>query len=235
MTAATGSSPGFLTGPRRSRATTCSGRVRGRGDDSDRRPPGRAAPVGRLMFFPEPPSDAEKGSYAWRSLPLLATALAISALCLIVAQVWFEVRYAHVLPFAVALFAYTVAYFVYQLVSLPVNFAGRSFDLAAHNSLHCDVAPAPLPVGRHLPAHLRRADRRLAQYLDRCFRACAGVPWRGLRFRTGRRPEPGSQGAGTGLRVHLRAPSGYPQPQEGGQPQLRLRAHARRAHRDLRR
>ena len=52
--------------------------------------------------LPEPPDDAEKSSYAWRSLPLLATALSISALCLIAAQVWFELRYAHVLPFAVA-------------------------------------------------------------------------------------------------------------------------------------
>src|SRR5215470_5120682 len=86
--------------------------------------------------LPEPPNDAEKNSYAWRSLPLLATALSISALCLIVAQVWFEVRYAYVLPFGVALFAaYTAAYCVYQLVSLPVNFAGRSFDLTAHKSL----------------------------------------------------------------------------------------------------
>jgi cellulose synthase (UDP-forming) len=86
--------------------------------------------------LPGPPNDAEKDSYAWRSLPLLATALSISALCLIVAQVWFEVRYAYVLPFGVTLFAaYTAAYCVYQLVSLPVNFAGRSFDLTAHKSL----------------------------------------------------------------------------------------------------
>ena len=69
-------------------------------------------------------------------MPFLATALAVSALCLIVAQVWFEVRYAHVLPFVVGAFgAYTAAYRVYQVVSLPVNFAGRGFDLAAHTSL----------------------------------------------------------------------------------------------------
>jgi cellulose synthase (UDP-forming) len=96
--------------------------------------------------LPEPPSEAEKDSYAWRSLPLLATALAISALCLITAQVWFEVQYAHTLPYAVALFgAYTAAYFVYQLVSLPVNFAGRSFDLAAHKWLVSAWQPARYP------------------------------------------------------------------------------------------
>jgi cellulose synthase (UDP-forming) len=55
---------------------------------------------------------------------------------LIVAQVWFEVRYARVLPFAVAVFGfYTAVYCIYQAVSLPVNFAGRSFDVAAHKSL----------------------------------------------------------------------------------------------------
>ena len=86
-------------------------------------------------ILPAPPDDLEKSSYAWRSLPLLATALFISALCLIVAQAWFEVRYAAVLPFAVGIFAtYTVIYFIYQVVSLPVNFAGHSFDLSAHNS-----------------------------------------------------------------------------------------------------
>jgi cellulose synthase (UDP-forming) len=85
--------------------------------------------------LPRPPDSEEKQSYAWRSLPLLATALAISALCVIIAQVWFEVRYVTVLPAAVAVFgAYTLAYCVYQVVSLPVNFAGRSFDLAVHQS-----------------------------------------------------------------------------------------------------
>jgi len=113
--------------------------------------------------LPEPPDDAEKSSYAWRSLPLLATALSISALCLIAAQVWFELRYAHVLPFAVALFAaYTAAYCVYQLVSLPVNFAGRSFDLAAHNSFIATWRPRRhpsvdifLPIFGEPPAALR--------------------------------------------------------------------------------
>jgi len=90
----------------------------------------RAAPLSHS------PSESEKASYAWRSLPFLATALSVSALCLIVAQVWFEVRYVRVLPVVVGAFAaYTAAYLVYQVVSLPVNFAGRGFDLAAHREL----------------------------------------------------------------------------------------------------
>jgi hypothetical protein len=49
--------------------------------------------------------------------------------------VWFEFQYARVLPFVVAMFGfYTAVYCVYQIVSLPVNFAGHSFDLAAHQS-----------------------------------------------------------------------------------------------------
>jgi cellulose synthase (UDP-forming) len=96
--------------------------------------------------LPVPPDDAEKHSYAWRSLPLLATPLLISALCLIVAQVWFEVRYATILPFAVGLFAaYTLIYFIYQVVSLPVNYAGHSFDLSAHRSLVTAWRPRRYP------------------------------------------------------------------------------------------
>jgi cellulose synthase (UDP-forming) len=96
--------------------------------------------------LPDPPDDAEKGSYAWRSLPLLATALSISALCLIAAQVWFEARYAATLPFAVAVFAaYTAAYCIYQVLSLPVNFSGRGFDLAAHRSLVMSWYPRRYP------------------------------------------------------------------------------------------
>ncbi len=90
----------------------------------------------RGHVLPDPPTDAEKDSYAWRSLPFLATALTLSAICLVVTQAWFEIRNAALLPYAVAVFgAYTLIYLVYQAVSLPVNFAGRSFDAAAHGRL----------------------------------------------------------------------------------------------------
>jgi cellulose synthase (UDP-forming) len=78
--------------------------------------------------LPGSPDDTEKASYAWRSLPYLTSALAISAVFIVLAQVFLEVRYPDLLPFAI----YTATYFVYQCVSIPVNFTGRSFDLEAH-------------------------------------------------------------------------------------------------------
>jgi cellulose synthase (UDP-forming) len=82
----------------------------------------------KRLVLPDPPSSEERASYAWRSLPFLTAALCSSAVCLIVAQAWMEVRDPIMSVFAV----YTLLYLVYQLVSLPVNFAGRSFDLTAH-------------------------------------------------------------------------------------------------------
>jgi cellulose synthase (UDP-forming) len=80
------------------------------------------------IVVPEPPSDEEKASYAWRSLPFLASALTVSALCIIVAQAWLEIRYPIALPFAL----YTLVYLVYQALSIPVNFTGADFDLRTH-------------------------------------------------------------------------------------------------------
>ncbi len=83
---------------------------------------------GRSLVPPAAPTDEEKASYAWRSLPFLTTALTVSAFCIIGAQLWMEVRYVIALPFMI----YTLAYLAYQVLSIPVNFTGRSFDLAAH-------------------------------------------------------------------------------------------------------
>jgi cellulose synthase (UDP-forming) len=80
------------------------------------------------VVVPEAPDDAEKASYAWRSLPFLTSALTVSALCIIVAQAWMEVRYTVALPFAL----YTFVYLVYQGVSIPVNYTGGNFDMEAH-------------------------------------------------------------------------------------------------------
>ena len=82
------------------------------------------------LVLPAPPDGDEKCSYAWRSLPFLAVALCVSTVCLIVAQAWMEIRDPMLLAFA----GYTALYIAYQAVSLPVNFAGRSFDLAAHEA-----------------------------------------------------------------------------------------------------
>jgi cellulose synthase/poly-beta-1,6-N-acetylglucosamine synthase-like glycosyltransferase len=80
------------------------------------------------VVLPDPPSNDEKSSYAWRSLPFLAAALCVSAVCLITAQAWMEIRETIMVGFA----GYTVLYFAYQALSLPVNFAGRSFELTEH-------------------------------------------------------------------------------------------------------
>ncbi len=82
------------------------------------------------VVLPHPPSNDEKSSYAWRSLPFLAAALCVSAVCLITAQAWLEIRETIMVGFA----GYTVLYFAYQALSLPVNFAGRSFDLTEHEA-----------------------------------------------------------------------------------------------------
>jgi len=78
--------------------------------------------------LPSPPTDEEKASYAWRSLPFLTSAITVSALCTIVAQAWFEIRYPIAIPFAI----YTLAYLAYQALSIPINFTGKNFDLKAH-------------------------------------------------------------------------------------------------------
>lgn len=104
------------------------------------------APAGRhrrsCLVVPAPPDDAEKASYAVRSLPYLTTALTISLVFVVLAQVLFEARNLEVAwPFAF----YTLMYFVYQAVSLPINFAGRSFDLDAHVSRVAAWQPGSYP------------------------------------------------------------------------------------------
>lgn len=98
------------------------------------------------LVLPEPPDDAEKASYAWRSLPFLVSGLFTSSLCVIIAQVLFEARNLAGLPAAAWFFGgYTLIYLAYQLLSLPVNFAGPGFDLAAHEALVSGWRPARWP------------------------------------------------------------------------------------------
>ena len=93
------------------------------------------------LVLPYPPSEDEKNSYAWRSLPFLAVSLYTSALCIIVAQAWLEIQYPIMLPFA----AYTFLYLIYQVISLPVNFAGRGFNLSEHTARVRSWAPENYP------------------------------------------------------------------------------------------
>jgi cellulose synthase (UDP-forming) len=82
-----------------------------------------------VIVLPAPPQDEEKKSYAWRQLPFLTISISLSALCSVLAQVFFEFRNPIIgIPFTI----FTFLYFAYQAISIPVNFAGPSFDLEAH-------------------------------------------------------------------------------------------------------
>jgi cellulose synthase/poly-beta-1,6-N-acetylglucosamine synthase-like glycosyltransferase len=94
------------------------------------------------VVLPEAPDDFEKISYSWRSLPFLTTALTFSSICVITAQLWFEIRN----PIAMPFFLYTGLFLVYQAVSLPVNFTGQSFDYASHARRVASWRPQNLPA-----------------------------------------------------------------------------------------
>ncbi len=92
-----------------------------------------AAPPARERYRlvpPHPPDDDEKYLYIQRNLPYLTTVILIGSCCLIYSQLRFETHDPMLLPFL----AFTVTYIVYQVISLPVNFAGRGFDLTAHQA-----------------------------------------------------------------------------------------------------
>jgi cellulose synthase (UDP-forming) len=82
------------------------------------------------LVLPTPPDDDEKFSYAQRNLPYLTTILVIGACCVIVSQVRFEAHDRALWPFMI----FTASYVLYQAITLPVNFAGAGFDLAAHQA-----------------------------------------------------------------------------------------------------
>ena len=94
------------------------------------------------VVLPETPDEAEKVSYAWRSLPFLTTALMLSSICVIAAQLWFEFRHLVALPFLI----YTGLFLTYQVISLPVNFTGQSFDLTAHTLKVASWRPRYMPT-----------------------------------------------------------------------------------------
>jgi cellulose synthase (UDP-forming) len=93
------------------------------------------------LVLPEPPDDEEKYSYIQRSLPYLTTTLFVGAASLIVSQIRFELHDLVLLPFLL----FTATYVVYQALSLPVNFAGRGFDLAAHQARIRGWRPSTYP------------------------------------------------------------------------------------------
>ena len=79
---------------------------------------------------PPPPDDVEKYSYIQRNLPYLTTVILIGSSCLIFSQLRFEAHDLALSPFLL----FTATYVIYQATSLPVNFTGAGFDLAAHQA-----------------------------------------------------------------------------------------------------
>ncbi len=79
-------------------------------------------------MLPPPPADNEKYAYIHRNLPYLTTTLVIGTACLIISQVRFEAHDPVPWPFMI----FTATYIIYQLISIPLNFTGRGFDLAGH-------------------------------------------------------------------------------------------------------
>ncbi len=98
--------------------------------------------------LPPPPNDHEKYAYIERNLTYLTTTLVIGAACLIVSQARFEAHNPVPWPFMI----FTGSYVIYQVISLPVNFTGRGFDLAAHQARIKTWRPPAYPsVDFYLP------------------------------------------------------------------------------------
>ena len=100
------------------------------------------------LVLPLPPDDEEKYSYVHRDLPYLTTVILIGSVCLVYSQLRLEVHDLALAPFG----AFTVIYIVYQALSLPVNFAGKGFDLDAHRARVLTWRPPVYPdVDIYLP------------------------------------------------------------------------------------
>ena len=98
--------------------------------------------------LPVPPDDVEKYAYINRALPYLSTWLTAGFFFLVASQVITEYR----IGAAVILAPFTALYAVYQLMSLPINFTGRGFDVSAHRSKVVNWRPRRYPdVDIYLP------------------------------------------------------------------------------------
>jgi cellulose synthase (UDP-forming) len=97
---------------------------------------------------PLPPDSDEKYSYIKRNLPYLTVMITIGSVCVIVSQLQFETRYLVLSPFLLV----TAIYVLCQVISLPVNFAGRGFDLVGHQERVQTWHPVSYPdVDIYLP------------------------------------------------------------------------------------
>ncbi len=90
---------------------------------------------------PRPPDDDEKYGYLQRNLLYLTTVILLGSVCVIISQLRFELHDLALSPFLI----FTAVYVLYQAISLPVNFAGRGFDLAAHQARIAAWRPETYP------------------------------------------------------------------------------------------
>jgi hypothetical protein len=95
----------------------------------------------RELTAPPPPDDKEKYSYIQRNLLYLTTVIFLGSACLIYSQLRFGAGDLALSPFLL----FTATYVIYQATSLPVNFAGAGFDLAAHQARIQTWHPASYP------------------------------------------------------------------------------------------
>ena len=83
-----------------------------------------------------------------RNLPYLTTTSSSARPASTISQIRFELHDPALWPFMV----FTATYVLYQVISLPVNFTGRGFDLAAHQARIAAWHPARYPdVDIYLP------------------------------------------------------------------------------------
>ena len=93
------------------------------------------------LVLPPPPDDSEKYTYIERNLGYLLTILVVGSSCLAISQLRFELHDWALAPFLL----FTGTYIAYQAITLPVNFTGRDFDLAAHQTRIAAWRPASYP------------------------------------------------------------------------------------------
>jgi cellulose synthase (UDP-forming) len=105
-----------------------------------RRRASQASPT--TVIVQPPPTDNEKYSYINRGLPYLFISLSIGFLTVTLGQIFMEEHVAA----ALILVPFTALNAIYQLISLPVNFTGKSFDVVEHRARIKAWRPRRYPV-----------------------------------------------------------------------------------------
>lgn len=100
----------------------------------------RAAPA--PIVVQPPPTETEKYAYVNRNLPYLFIALSIGFLSVTISQVFMEQH----IRAALVLLPFTALNAIYQLISIPINFTGRKFDVVAHRARIKSWRPRAYPT-----------------------------------------------------------------------------------------